>query len=70
MPTHKEYYTTAQLAEKLETNPQVIRQSRVSGMLYGLLAPKFIKLGKSKILYPTSEVDLYLSKRELQRITY
>ena len=65
-----QFYTTAELAKLLKTNPQVIRQSRVDGKLFDFPAPKFIKLGKAKILYPAYEVYEYLSLAEPQRITY
>ena len=65
----QKFYTTAELAERLKAKPQVIRASRVSGMLFGHAAPKFIRLGARKILYPESEVNKYLAEHELRLTT-
>ena len=54
------YLTTQQVAVMLHTNASTIRASRVSGLLYGVPAPLFKRLGKSKILYIESEVHKYM----------
>ncbi len=66
----RKFYTTAELAELLHTNPQVIRASRVSGMLFEYTAPKFIKLSRNKVLYPVTEVNKYVRGLELKQVTY
>jgi len=65
----KKYYTTEQLAIILETSQQQIRSSRVSGKLYGMDSPKYIRMGERKILYPIAEVESYLEKIKLQQKT-
>ena len=62
------YFTTSQLAELLHVNSSTIRASRVSGVLLGYPAPLHIKLGKSKVLYRTSEIKKYEDNLIEQRL--
>jgi len=62
-------YTTAQVAEILQTNPQTIRASRTTGVLFERESPRFIKFGKRKILYPSEEIEKFLNI-EKKRKTY
>ena len=63
------YLTTAQLAERLHTNPQLIRASRTTGILFGLPSPLFIKFGSAKILYKMVDIEAYEEQGNVQRIT-
>ena len=42
-----EIYTTKSSAKFLDCAEQTLKQSRVTGKLFGVPAPKFIKLGNS-----------------------
>lgn len=63
------YLTTAQLAERLHTNPQAIRASRTTGILFGLPSPLFVKFGTAKVLYKLRDIEAYEEQGEVQRIT-
>ena len=68
MSTQK-YLTTIQLAERLNTNPQAIRASRNTGLLFGLPSPLFVKFGTAKILYKLKDIEAYEEQGNVQRIT-
>tara|TARA_R110002110_G_scaffold187274_1_gene394702 strand:+ start:739 stop:930 length:192 start_codon:yes stop_codon:yes gene_type:complete len=52
--------TSKDLAEKLNVNPQLINESRVSGQLLGADAPKFLKMGRS-VRYEESTIEAWLN---------
>ena len=54
--TQEDYITTKQFAQLLKTNPQVIKQSRSSGVLFESTPPPFIRFGPRKLLYKLSDV--------------
>ena len=61
--------TTKQVAERFNTNPQLIRASRTTGILFGLPSPQFIKFGNAKILYKLEDIEAYEKQGKVQRIT-
>lgn len=65
----KKYLTTKQVAERFNTNPQLIRASRTTGELFGLPSPHFVKFGNTKILYRLEDIEAYEEQGEVQRIT-
>ncbi len=65
----KRFMNTQELADLLCTSNQVIRESRVSGKLFGHDSPAHVKLSAKKILYSTKEVKSYLNQLETRRVT-
>jgi len=55
-PLRAQYLTTKDLASVLNTAEPVIRQSRLSGVLFGRKAPEFIRIGERKLVYKASTV--------------
>ena len=55
-PLSDEYLSTEQVAQVLKTNPQVIKDSRQRGKLFGRKPPEFIRIGERKLLYKASEI--------------
>ena len=55
-PLADEYLNTEQVAQVLKTNPQVIKDSRSCGLLFGRKAPEFIRIGERKLLYARAEI--------------
>ena len=55
-PLTREYLSTEHLADVLCTNKVVIRESRVSGTLFGRPAPEYIRIGERKLLYKASTI--------------
>ena len=56
------YLNTTQVATILDTSPQVIRNSRSSGILFGQPAPLHIKFGQRKVIYSTDEIERWVSE--------
>ncbi len=62
------YISTNQFAEVVQTSPIVIRESRVSGMLFGRPAPQYRKIGTRKVVYEVAEVKKWIEDAPLQRV--
>lgn len=64
----KTYLKTADAAEYLNISKRCLEKSRVTGELYGVAAPSFIRLGnihtRSKILYPITNLNEWLSNHQ------
>ena len=67
-PLVAEYLTTAQLAEVLGTSVSVIKQSRMTGLLFGRPSPEFIRIGERKLLYKTSVAIEWIESGKRGRI--
>jgi len=46
----------------IDTEKDALKSSRSTGVLWGLKAPKFIKAGKKKIIYPVINLDEFLAQ--------
>jgi hypothetical protein len=57
----KRLATERQTADYLKCKPTTLTQSRWSGRLFGLPAPKYMKLGRM-IRYDLNEIDAWLEK--------
>ncbi len=51
----EELHNEKETAELLYTTPGCMKQSRHTGLLYGMPAPSFIKMGR-KVMYKKSEI--------------
>lgn len=63
------YLTTEEVAEWFRVKPQVIRRSRVLGILFCKPAPLFKKLGGNRVLYSRQEIERFDNDLSEQRIT-
>ena len=57
LPPHQ-----ASLYIGIDTRGDALKASRSTGLLWGLPAPKFIKVGTKKILYRISDLDEFLDQ--------
>lgn len=62
-------YSTAQFAALLNTPAQMVRKSRVDGMLHGVKSPPFFRLGRSKVFYLRADIEEYLAHSQRQQIS-
>lgn len=62
-----EYLSTEEAAELLRTNPVTLRESRVSGQLWGRPSPVFRKLGNRKVLYSKQDLIQWIEAVPLRR---
>lgn len=57
--------SSIEFAQKLNISDNLLRQSRSSGLLFGVSSPKFLKLGRS-IRYRPEEVENWLAQFEAE----
>ena len=67
--TQEDYITTKQFAQLLKTNPQVIKQSRSSGVLFESTPPPFSRFGPRKLLYKLSDVINWMDSFPKSNVT-
>jgi hypothetical protein len=68
-PLAVNYLSTAQVAEVLGTNVSVIKQSRMTGLLFGRPAPEFIRIGERKLVYEASEIVRWINAGKRGRVS-
>lgn len=57
--------SSIEFAQKLKVSESLLRQSRSSGLLFGVPSPKYLKLGRS-IRYRPEEVESWLAQFEAE----
>ncbi len=68
-PLTANYLSTKQLAEVLSASVSAIKESRMSGLLFGRTAPEFIRIGDRKIVYEASEIVRWVNAGKRGRIS-
>jgi len=48
----------------IDTDEDGLKQSRSTGLLWGVPAPRFIKAGSKKVLYKVADLDEFLAQFE------
>lgn len=60
----KRLYTSKEAAKYLGFSDDYLRASRVSGLLSGVEAPIFMKLGRGRIRYEKEALDQWIEKQK------